>query len=79
MTQNTDTELRTLPTRVRARWNAEDWDDAKMTASKYIYEIMDDDGLSLGPIDLTESEANQYSWGICDDNLTGGSQVGILR
>lgn len=71
--------IRTLPARVRARWTAEDWNDETMTASKYSYEIMDEDGLSLGPIELTEAEADQYSWGTCDENLTGGSQVGDLR
>ena len=62
-----------LPETVLARWKAEDWDDDSMTASQYRYETED------GPIELTDAEAARYSWGTCEDNLTGGSQRGWLR
>jgi hypothetical protein len=62
-----------LPEVILARWDAEDWDDRTMTASRYRYE--DQDG---NPIELTEEQANLYSWGQCEDNLTGGSQSGRL-
>lgn len=69
-----ETEPRILPEFVLARWAAQDWDDETMTASHYTYE--DGDG---NPIELTESENNRYSWGYCEDNITGGSQGGWLR
>jgi len=70
---------RKLPATVLARWRAEDWDDETMTASRYTYFIQDEDGYTGEQTDLTEAEAAQYSWGRCEDNLTGGSQCGELR
>lgn len=63
-----------LPNEVLARWKAEDWNDETMTASHYSYE--DGEG---NPIELSEQEVSQYSWGNCEDNITGGSQGGWLR
>ena len=64
-----------LPLTVIARWDAEDWDDEKMVASKYRYQAAD----TFEPIELTEEQAARYAWGQCDDNITGGSQAGDLR
>lgn len=64
-----------LPESIVARWNAEDWDDHKMVARRYSYE----DAETSGPIELTEAQADQYIWGACHDDLTGGSQAGKLR
>ncbi len=66
-------ETRELPETVLARWKAADWDEETMTASAYQYETED------GPIDLTESEADRYTWGQGEDNITGGCQRGWLR
>ena len=74
-----DSSARTLPQAVIARWNAEDWDDATMTASRYTYQAFEEDALPGEEIELTEDEARLYSWGQCEDNLTGGSQRGTLR
>ena len=62
-----------LPGSVTARWDTADWDDENMVASKYTYEAF---GV---PIELTEEEASQYTWGQTEDNITGGSQRGDLR
>lgn len=68
-----------LPHQVLAHWKAEDWDDDTMTASRYTYEALDNDGLGDGPIALTEKQASLYTWGQIDDNLDGGSQLGCLQ
>lgn len=58
-----------LPDTVLAQWLAEDWDDDKMTASRYTYET--EDGRPV--------EAGRYAWGQTEDNNTGGCQRGDLR
>lgn len=68
-----------LPEHVLASWRAEDWDDEKMVASEYTYKAMDEDGYFSINIELTKEQAALYSWGTCDDNLTGGSQAGSLQ
>lgn len=65
---------RILPTHIIARWKAEDWDDEKMIASEYTYEDAD----TREPIELTETEAREYSWGQTADDCSGGSQAGSL-
>lgn len=62
-----------LPYNVLARWDAADWDEDTMTASRYKYYA---DGQ---PIELTESQAAMYAWGQCEDEITGGCQAGSLR
>lgn len=64
-----------LPTNVIARWDAEDWDDERMVASKYRYEDLD----SGDAVELTEVDASLYVWGQTEDNMTGGSQAGSLK
>lgn len=66
--------LAAFPKAVIARWNAKDWDDNRMVASVYRYEDAD----TREEIALTEDEANMYTWGQTEDNITGGSQVGRL-
>ena len=69
---------KTLPQEVLAHWNAADWNDEKMTASKYTYTSLDD--ATFGdPLELTDEESAMYSWGQCEDNITGGTQAGTLR
>ncbi len=67
--------MTTLPQNVIARWDAADWDDDTMTASRYRYEDAD----TREPLELTEAEADRYAWGQSQDDLTGGSQAGELR
>ena len=69
---NTQSAEKQLPETVLARWSAEDWDADTMTASHYTYETEN------GPIELTEAEADQYTWGRTEDNITGGCQRGCL-
>lgn len=67
-----------LPERVLARWKAEDWNDRTMEADKYTYFAMDEYGYTT-EIELTDADLARYSWGITEDDLIGGSQMGTLR
>ena len=47
----------------------------KMVARRYRYEDAD----TGAAVELTEEQADDYSWGQCEDNITGGCQLGERR
>ena len=67
-----------LPEHVVATWDAADWDDDKMTASRYRYYTVDECGYRDAEIELTDEQAARYTWGTCNDTTTGGMQWGEL-
>ena len=63
-----------LPAAVLARWDAADWDAARMVARRYRYE----DAETHAPLALTDEEAGLYVWGQTEEDVTGGAQAGRL-